>query len=167
MSKPPLPTPPIPGSADISDVPVAVIGSGYWGRNLTRNFSRIGVLKAVCDADTTVLAEIEQQIPGVAVTSRLDDVLNRTDIAAVAIATPAETHAGLIRKAFGAGKHVFVENRLFWTKRKAAALKRKRPRGDSPSWWDTSSSITRHFWHSRRWLMGGHSVRLTISIPTG
>lgn len=90
-------------------ITVAVIGSGYWGKNLTRNFHRIGALGAVCDSNRAVLADIERQYPGVMVSVSLEEVLERNDIHAVAIATPAETHGGIVRKALDAGKHIFVE----------------------------------------------------------
>ena len=90
-------------------ISVAVIGSGYWGKNLTRNFHRAGALAAVCDPNPAIRADTERQYPGVAVVESLEKVLDRADITAVAIATPAETHGSIVRQALDAGKHVFVE----------------------------------------------------------
>ena len=95
------------------DMPsVAVIGTGYWGKNLVRNFHQIGALKMICDKNETVLGALQAQHPGVEICLALTDVLKRDDIQGVVIATPAETHFYLAREALLAGKHVFVEKPL-------------------------------------------------------
>lgn len=100
-------------SLDTTNVPsVAVIGSGYWGKNLVRNFHQLGALKLICDKNETVLANFKNQYPKLDVCSTLTDVLGRKDIGGVVIATPAETHFTLAREALLAGKHVFVEKPL-------------------------------------------------------
>lgn len=86
---------------------VGMIGCGYWGRNLVRNFARLGALAAVCDADPAV-AEAAAALHGVPARS-LDDMLADAAIPAVVIATPAATHAAIARRALAAGKHVYVE----------------------------------------------------------
>ncbi len=91
---------------------VAVIGSGYWGKNLVRNFHEIGALGAVCDSDDERLAQTRAQYPEARCLSSFADVLGDAAIAAVAIATPAETHGTLVREALLAGKDVFVEKPL-------------------------------------------------------
>ena len=88
---------------------IAVIGSGYWGKNLVRNFYNIGALKLICDKDDAVLRSFQEQYEDLDSCFAVSDVLNRDDIQGVAIATPAETHYGLAREAILAGKHVFVE----------------------------------------------------------
>lgn len=91
---------------------VAVVGAGYWGPNLARNFrsSEDWDLRAVCDLDI----DRARQIAGhdVDVTTSLDAVLARDDIDAIAIATPARTHQSVALPALAAGKHVLVEKPL-------------------------------------------------------
>ena len=91
---------------------VAVIGTGYWGKNLVRNFHQIGALKMICDKNETVLGTLQAQHPGVEISYALTDVLKRDDIQGVVIATPAETHFLLASEALLAGKHVYVEKPL-------------------------------------------------------
>lgn len=91
---------------------VAVVGAGYWGKNLVRNFHQIGALKVICDKNETTLAALQSQYSGVEVCYALADVLQRKDIDGVVIATPAETHFILARETLLAGKHVFVEKPL-------------------------------------------------------
>jgi UDP-2-acetamido-3-amino-2,3-dideoxy-glucuronate N-acetyltransferase len=85
---------------------LAMIGCGYWGRNLVRNFSALGALGAICDDDPAVAASLATpEAPA----RSLDDILGDPAITAVAIATPAATHAALVRRCLLAGKDVFVE----------------------------------------------------------
>ena len=101
---------------------VAVIGSGYWGKNLVRNFHRLGALRLICDRNEAVLSDFREQYPGVETCLALNDVLGRKDIPAVAIATPAETHVTVAREALLAGKHVFTEKPVALREEEAAAL---------------------------------------------
>ena len=91
---------------------VAVIGSGYWGKNLVRNFHQLGALKIICDRDETILSIFKEQYPGLETCLALSDVLSRENIDGVVIATPAETHYTLAKEALLAGKHVCVEKPL-------------------------------------------------------
>jgi UDP-2-acetamido-3-amino-2,3-dideoxy-glucuronate N-acetyltransferase len=91
---------------------VAVIGAGYWGKNLVRNFHGLQALGAICDSDAERLAAFKEQYPAIRVVSAYSDVLTDKTIAAVAIATPAESHAAAVREALLAGKDVFVEKPL-------------------------------------------------------
>jgi len=91
---------------------IAVIGSGYWGKNLVRNYHELGVLKVICDKNETLLDGFKEQYPGIEVCMALNDVLSRDDVDALSIATPAETHYRLAREALLAGKHVYVEKPL-------------------------------------------------------
>jgi UDP-2-acetamido-3-amino-2,3-dideoxy-glucuronate N-acetyltransferase len=91
---------------------VAVVGAGYWGKNLVRNFHQIGALKLICDKNETALNTLREQFSGVETCLNLGDVLERPDIDGVVIATPGETHFNLAREALLAGKHVFVEKPL-------------------------------------------------------
>ncbi|WP_110182151.1 Gfo/Idh/MocA family protein [Nocardioides solisilvae] len=94
---------------------VAVVGAGYWGPNLVRNFraSPDWELVAVCDLDEERARRVLGGGSGdVLVTSSLAEVLGRDDVAAVAVATPARTHQGIALAALRAGKHVLVEKPL-------------------------------------------------------
>ncbi|WP_125038237.1 Gfo/Idh/MocA family protein [Nocardioides sp. LS1] len=93
---------------------VAVVGAGYWGPNLVRNFraSEEWELVAVCDRDLERARRVVGGSREVLVTGDLTDVLARSDVDAVAIATPAGTHGTLALSALRAGKHVLVEKPL-------------------------------------------------------
>ncbi len=101
---------------------VAVVGSGYWGKNLVRNYHELGALGLICDKSQDTLAQFQEQYPGVETCSALSEVLSRQDIAAVVIATPAETHYELAREALQAGKHVYVEKPLVLDERQGEEL---------------------------------------------
>ena len=88
---------------------VAVLGCGYWGQNLVRNFHALGVLRAVCDPGEAGRTRARQLAPGAEVLDEFTSVLNRPDIHAVVLATPAETHEPLALQALAAGKDVLVE----------------------------------------------------------
>lgn len=88
---------------------IAIIGSGYWGKNLVRNFHHLGALQLICDKNETVLEQFKNRYSGLETCVALSDVLLRADIIGVVIATPAETHYTFVREALLAGKHVFVE----------------------------------------------------------
>ncbi|MBX3486358.1 MAG: Gfo/Idh/MocA family oxidoreductase [Candidatus Paracaedibacteraceae bacterium] len=92
-----------------SPIKISVIGCGYWGKNLVRNFSELGVLDSVCDANAE-LAEKTSQAYNVP-SKNLDQVLN-SDIDGIVIAAPAAQHFTLTSRALKAGKHVFVEKPL-------------------------------------------------------
>ena len=110
---------------------IAVIGSGYWGKNLVRNYQELGALKLICDKNETVLESFKKQYPEIDTCFALNDVLARDEIAGVVIATPAETHYTLAREALLANKHVYVEKPLVLDEREgddliALAAERKR-----------------------------------------
>ena len=86
---------------------IAVIGCGYWGKNLVRNFAELGVLAAVCDENPERAQQFGHQYN--VSTCTLEEALSATTIDAVAIATPAVTHSAVAKQALLAGKHVFVE----------------------------------------------------------
>ena len=91
---------------------VAVIGSGYWGQNLVRNFHDLHSLAAICDTDESQRCALKEQYPAYQIFNSYAEVLSDDTIKAVAIATPAETHAALVREALLAGKDVYVEKPL-------------------------------------------------------
>lgn len=91
---------------------IAVIGSGYWGKNLVRNHHDLGSLKLICERNETLLNHFQELYPNVETCIAYNDVLSRGDIDGIVIATPAETHYNLAREALLAGKHVYVEKPL-------------------------------------------------------
>ncbi|HEY0704018.1 MAG TPA: Gfo/Idh/MocA family oxidoreductase [Candidatus Acidoferrales bacterium] len=90
---------------------IGVIGCGYWGRNLVRNFHQLGALRAVCDSDSARLDEMRETY-SVESTRSVDELLESDQVNAVAIAAPAAKHFQLAKKALLAGKDVFVEKPL-------------------------------------------------------
>ena len=94
---------------------VAVIGCGYWGKNLVRNYYALGALAAVVDPTPEGRAAANQLAPAVEVVADLAPVLARSDIHAVVIATPAATHAAIGLQALAAGKDVMLEKPMALT----------------------------------------------------
>ena len=90
---------------------LAVIGYGYWGPNIVRNFQGVQgcSVKTVCDLSPRSLERAKKAFPSVEVTSDFQAVLHSTEIDAVAIITPVATHYPLSRAALENGKHIFVE----------------------------------------------------------
>jgi len=101
---------------------VAVIGSGYWGKNLIRNFNNFNSLKLICDKNEILLAQFKKKYPEVETCLALKDVIAHQDIQAAVIATPAEIHYTLAREVLLAGKHVFVEKPLVLYENQAEEL---------------------------------------------
>lgn len=92
---------------------LGVIGAGYWGPNLIRNFASLEdvSLERIADLDATALAKLKETYPKVDFTTNPDDVLG-SNLDAICIATSAHTHYELAKKALLAGKHVFCEKPL-------------------------------------------------------
>jgi UDP-2-acetamido-3-amino-2,3-dideoxy-glucuronate N-acetyltransferase len=90
---------------------VAVVGCGYWGKNLVRNFSELQGLAAICDSDAARLKELQQTF-SVPTTQCFEEILARPEIDGVVIAAPAAQHFVLAKQALLAGKDVFVEKPL-------------------------------------------------------
>jgi UDP-2-acetamido-3-amino-2,3-dideoxy-glucuronate N-acetyltransferase len=91
---------------------VAVVGCGYWGKNLVRVLSELGALRTICDTDVSRQAALKLHGQPPRFTESLDDVLADGQVQAVAVATPAATHFDLVRRCLDAGKDVFVEKPL-------------------------------------------------------
>ncbi len=89
---------------------IAVIGCGYWGKNLVRNYSQLGALKAIVDHHEDNTARLSKEFNVNIAT--LDEVLSDKEINGVVIATPGPTHFQLAQQALRAGKHVYVEKPL-------------------------------------------------------
>jgi|AMWB02.1.fsa_nt_gi UDP-2-acetamido-3-amino-2,3-dideoxy-glucuronate N-acetyltransferase len=88
---------------------IAVVGAGYWGRNLVRNYAQTGALRLICDGDRGRLDELSRQYPAIECKADFSDVLRLDGIQGICIATPAETHFTLAKDALLAGKHVYLE----------------------------------------------------------
>lgn len=95
-----------------SELPkVGVVGCGYWGRNLIRNFHELGALGAVCDVNDASRTEM-QKLYNVRAVARFEELLSIREIDGIVIAAPAAKHYELAKKALLCGKDVFVEKPL-------------------------------------------------------
>ncbi|NQT23319.1 MAG: Gfo/Idh/MocA family oxidoreductase [Candidatus Omnitrophica bacterium] len=103
---------------------LGIIGCGYWGPNLIRDFSEIDEveIKALSDLDESKLKRFKKKLPGVVTTKDYKDLLDSKDIDAIVIATPADTHYKLAKEALLAGKHVLVEKPLTYSIAEAEEL---------------------------------------------
>jgi predicted dehydrogenase len=103
---------------------VAVVGCGYWGPNLIRSFCSCPQtrLVAVCDSDPTRLESVHAGYLFAKGYEDYDQLLAHPELDAVAIATPVRTHASLVLKALGSGKHVLVEKPMAASVREAEAM---------------------------------------------
>lgn len=101
-------------------VNIAVIGTGYWGKNLVRNFAEIGALHTICDTDEGRLKAMDY--PQVNSVMAFAEVLRNKEIDAVVISTPAEGHYQLAMEALLAGKDVFCEKPLALTVKEGVEL---------------------------------------------
>lgn len=91
---------------------IALLGCGGWGKNLMRIFHNLGALKLVCDPVKSATDFAEKNAPRVGLTDNFNDVIKSSEIDALVIATPADTHFELAARALDAGKDVFVEKPL-------------------------------------------------------
>jgi predicted dehydrogenase len=102
----------------------ALVGFGYWGPNLLRNFAEVAdaEVKVVCDPRPDLARRIGRRYPSVELERDFDAVLARTDIDAVLIATPPQFHASMGMAALDSGRHVWIEKPLATTVRDAERL---------------------------------------------
>jgi UDP-2-acetamido-3-amino-2,3-dideoxy-glucuronate N-acetyltransferase len=91
---------------------VAVVGCGYWGKNLVRNFAELGALHTVCDTDPKVLEQHCSGYSEITAETNYTRVLKNKDIKGIVIASPAALHYEMAKEAILAGKDVFVEKPL-------------------------------------------------------
>jgi predicted dehydrogenase len=103
---------------------VGLIGYGYWGPNLVRNFTETQdvIVRAVSDLDGGKLALVQRRYPSIRTSSDFTTLLDDAEIAAVAIATPVNTHFELAMAALRAGKHVWLEKPMTETSLQARQL---------------------------------------------
>ena len=106
------------------DVKIGVIGYGYWGPNLVRNFAELdeGRMHAVADLNPAALEKVKKRYPGVHTTTDAQELIQDPEIDAIAIATPVSTHFSLAMAALKAGKHVWLEKPMTETSLQAQAL---------------------------------------------
>jgi predicted dehydrogenase len=88
---------------------IGVVGLGYWGPNLARNFAELGTLTWLCDLDEELRATFAARYPAARVSDSYEAMLEDPGVQGVVIATPVPTHYGLAKQALEAGKHVLVE----------------------------------------------------------
>ncbi len=105
-------------------IKVGVIGYGYWGPNLVRNFmtNQDTRVVAVCDQDEGRLKKVQALYPGVTVTTLSEDLIADSEVDAVVIATPVASHYDFALEALKAGKHVFIEKPITTTSEQASRL---------------------------------------------
>jgi predicted dehydrogenase len=105
-------------------VKVGIVGYGYWGPNLVRNFAETpgAAVAAVADVDTAKLAVVQRRHPAVKATTEFQDLLADPSIDAIAIATPVDTHFDLGMAVLGAGKHLWLEKPMASTSIQARKL---------------------------------------------
>ena len=105
-------------------IKLGVIGYGYWGPNIVRNFAghQDCQVVAVCDTNSGALARVLGRHPGVQVTTDVDVIITSSEIDAVAIVTPVSSHYELAKRALENGKHVFVEKPFTATAAQAEEL---------------------------------------------
>ena len=113
-----------PGRSMLGPLRVAVVGLGYWGPNLVRNFYELPDVEVacVCDRRPEQLENIRRRYPAISGSTDWTDALEDESIDAIAIATPVGTHYELAAGALDAGKHVFVEKPLAASSREARDL---------------------------------------------
>lgn len=95
-----------------NQIAIGVVGCGYWGKNLVRNFHQLGRLRAICDVDRPRLQQLQKEYQGVEVCDSYEEMFARKDIDGVVIAAPAAQHYSLAKRALEMGKDVFVEKPL-------------------------------------------------------
>ena len=88
---------------------IVVIGSGYWGKNLVRNFHELDALLGICDIDAATLKSFLEKYPTARAYTDMASVFADPEVKAVAVATPAATHFAIVKQALLAGKDIFVE----------------------------------------------------------
>jgi len=103
---------------------IAIVGLGYWGPNLVRNFLSVPQIKKVigCDKDVQRLEKMKSRFPEIETESDYDNLLSRSDVEIVAIATSVSSHYSLAKKALEAGKHCFIEKPMTATPQEAEEL---------------------------------------------
>jgi predicted dehydrogenase len=126
---------------------LAVIGCGYWGPNLVRNFVQSNKVKELicCDLDQKRLDRMKGLYPSVKVLSDYKELLEMADLDAVAIATPVKTHHPIAKDFLSHGKHVFIEKPLTHS-------------------YETALELTKLAEEKQKVLMAGHTFEYTAAV---
>ena len=156
------------------EVGVAVIGAGYWGPNLIRNFLGCDAtwLWTVCDRDADRARRVVGRYTSIRVTDDFEEVLHDPRIEAVAIATPTSTHHELALRALAAGKHVLIEKPLAPSVREAEEIVQAADQANRVVMCDHTFCYTPAVEHIRKELDAGalgtiqyvDSVRINLGI---
>lgn len=101
---------------------ISIVGAGYWGKNLIRNFNQVLGIDTACDIDQKKLDSIKKDYPTIKTTKDFNEILNNPEIEAVVIALPTELHYGFAKKSLEAGKHVLVEKPMTTSSQRAKEL---------------------------------------------
>src|SRR4051812_13817028 len=90
---------------------IGVVGCGYWGPNLLRNFRGLAEceVKVICDLDIKRLNHLETLYPGIELSTSFQELVGRSDLDALVIATAAKSHYAMAKQSLLAGKHTFIE----------------------------------------------------------
>ena len=101
---------------------LGLIGGGYWGKNLIREFNNCEVLHTICDINDIALRKYNDTYPNIETTTKWDDVLTNKTITAVCIALPAEMHYTFAKRSLHADKDVYVEKPITLNTKEAEEL---------------------------------------------
>ncbi len=126
---------------------IAVIGCGYWGPNLVRNFVQSNEVRELicCDLDQKRLGHMKKLYPSVEVLSDYKELLKMPDLDGVAIATPVKTHHPIAKEFLDQGKHVFIEKPLTHS-------------------YDTALELVKLAEEKQKVLMVGHTFEYTAAV---
>ena len=126
---------------------VAVVGCGYWGPNLIRNFAQLNTIEELtcCDLDQKRLDRMKSLYPSVKVLLDYKELLQKPDLDAVAIVTPVKTHYSIAKEFLSQGKHVLVEKPLTHS-------------------YDTALELVKLAEEKERKLMVGHTFEYTAAV---
>ncbi len=126
---------------------IAVIGCGYWGPNLVRNFVQSNKVRELtcCDLDQTRLDRMKTLYPSIKILSDYKELLKRPDLDAVVIATPVKTHHPIAKEFLDQGKHVFIEKPLTHS-------------------YDTALDLVKLAEEKQKVLMVGHTFEYTAAV---
>jgi predicted dehydrogenase len=129
------------------DMKIAVVGCGYWGPNLVRNFLQSHKVQELicCDLDQKRLDRIKNLYPSVQILSDYKELLSMADLDAVVIATPVKTHYPLAKEFLSKGKHVFIEKPLTHS-------------------YDTALELVKLAEEQKKILMVGHTFEYTAAV---
>jgi predicted dehydrogenase len=126
---------------------IAVIGCGYWGPNLIRNFVQSNKIEELtcCDLDQKRLDRMKSLYPSVKLASNYEELLQKSDLDSVAIATPVKTHYPIAKEFLSEGKHVFIEKPLTHS-------------------FDTALELVKLAEEKQKVLMVGHTFEYTAAV---